>query len=234
MPSSLYLLGFWAENYKLVQSDEHMTETEEASLAKKAYNDCGIEYIKTYPDDLSKFQGLLDQFLKFVPAGARVLDIGCGNGAYVNHLLKRGYDAIGIDISLTMLEEARRIVPEERLFLMDMHTMEEFGEGSFDAVISITSMLYANKEYLPRILNQVQRLLKKEGKLWLMMLEGEGDGLVKHNFGDAEAVTYTAYYHADELKEKVKASGFSVLEERLTNLVVQSHKEISLFASKND
>lgn len=209
-----------------------MNETEEASLAKQAYNDYGIEYIKTYPDDLSKFQGLLDRFLKHVPAGARVLDIGCGNGAYVNHLLKRGFDAIGIDISLTMLEEARRIVPPERLFLMDMHTMEEFEAESFDAVISITSMLYANKEYLPRILKQVQRLLKPGGKLWLMMLEGEGDGLVKHNFGDAEAVTYTAYYQIDELKDKVKASGFSVLEERLTNLVVLSHREISLFACK--
>lgn len=209
-----------------------MTETEEASLAKKAYNEYGIEYIKTYPDDLSKFQGLLDHFLKYVPVGARVLDIGCGNGAYVNHLLKRGYDAIGIDISLTMLEEAKRIVPAERLFLMDMHAMEEFAPESFDAIVSITSMLYANKEYLPRILKQVQRLLKPGGKLWLMMLEGEGDGLVKHNFGGEEAVTYTAYYQIDELKDKVKASGFSILEERLTNLVVLSHREITLFASK--
>ncbi len=133
-----------------------------------------------------------------------------------------------------MLEEARRNVPVERVLLMDMHTMEDFGAETFDAVISITTMLYANKEYLPRILKQVHRLLKPGGKLWLMMLEGEGDGLVKHNFGGEEAVTYTAYYRPEELKEKLLSNHFSIEDERITNLVVLSHKEISLFATKCD
>lgn len=211
-----------------------MTETDEAALARKAdHDDYGIAYIKTFPDDLSKFKGLLDDFLRRVPAKSRILDIGCGNGSYVSYFLKLGHDAIGIDISLTMLEEAKKVVPEERLFLMDMHAMEELGEGTFDCVLSITSMLYANKEYLPRVLKQVHRLLKPGGKFLLMMLEGEGDGLIKHSFGGSEVVTYTTYYHVDELKERVQSGGFVIEQERLTNLVVSSHQEISLFCAKN-
>jgi len=203
------------------------------SEAEEAANDYGIDYIKTYPDDLSKFQGLLDDFLLHVPAPARILDIGCGSGAYVSHLLKRGYDSIGIDISLTMLEEAKRIVPEHRLHLMDMHTMETFPPLSFDGVISITSMLYATKNYLPRILKQMHRVMKPDALMWLMMLEGEGDGLVKSSKGKSESVTFTAYYQSEELKETVKENGFEVIEERFTNLVVLSHREISLFAKKS-
>ncbi|MDX2108389.1 MAG: class I SAM-dependent methyltransferase [Candidatus Melainabacteria bacterium] len=209
-----------------------MSETENASPQKKSSNDYGVAYIKTFPDDLSKFKGLLDDFLRTVPAKSKVLDIGCSNGSYVAYLLKQGYDAFGIDISLSMLEEAKKHVPSERLFLMDMHTMEDLGESTFDAVLSITSMLYANKEYLPRVLKQVHRLLKPGGKFLLMMLEGEGDGLIKHSNGESEVVTYTTYYEVDELKQRVKAGGFEIDQERLSNLVVSSHAEISLFCTK--
>lgn len=209
-----------------------MTETEEASPKKKSSTDYEVAYLKSFPDDFSKFKGLIDDFLCTVQAKSKILDIGCSNGSHVAYLLNQGFDAFGIDISLTMIEEAKKHVPSERLFLMDMHTMEDLGESTFDAVLSITSMLYANKEYLPRVLKQVHRLLKPGGKFLLMMLEGEGDGLIKHSNGESEVVTYTTFYKVDELKDRVKAGGFKIDQEQLTNLVVSSHQEISLFCTK--
>ena len=41
------------------------------------------------------------------PAGARSLDIGCGKGVVDSWLVKRGFIADGIDISATVIEQAR-------------------------------------------------------------------------------------------------------------------------------
>lgn len=37
----------------------------------------------------------------------RVLDVGCGNGAYLRALRARGVDAVGVDLSIGMLDAAR-------------------------------------------------------------------------------------------------------------------------------
>lgn len=46
--------------------------------------------------DLAKKRGL-----------ERILDIGCSTGTYVLELSQRGYDAVGIDVDLKMIEKAR-------------------------------------------------------------------------------------------------------------------------------
>ena len=40
---------------------------------------------------------------------ARVLDVGCGNGAYLRELRRRGIDEVGCDLSLGMLAACGRI-----------------------------------------------------------------------------------------------------------------------------
>lgn len=46
------------------------------------------------------------------PAGSRVIDLGCGNGALTAVLKEKGYQVIGVDDSEDMLEKARNIHPE--------------------------------------------------------------------------------------------------------------------------
>ena len=41
-----------------------------------------------------------------VPAGARVLDLGCGVGRVAHELVERGYDVVGVDQSAEMLAHA--------------------------------------------------------------------------------------------------------------------------------
>ena len=46
-----------------------------------------------------------------VPPGARVVDLGCGSGLWVEALGRAGYRALGIDVSPAMIALARRRVP---------------------------------------------------------------------------------------------------------------------------
>lgn len=47
-----------------------------------------------------------------VPAGARVLDAGCGTGRVMTRLVELGYDCVGVDVDASMLAVARRQAPE--------------------------------------------------------------------------------------------------------------------------
>ncbi|MEB8340715.1 class I SAM-dependent methyltransferase [Streptomyces endophyticus] len=47
-----------------------------------------------------------------VPAGARVLDAGCGTGRVMIRLAELGYDGVGIDLDASMLDVARERAPQ--------------------------------------------------------------------------------------------------------------------------
>lgn len=50
----------------------------------------------------------VSEFLEELPKGAKVLDIGCGNGRHLIEAKKRGLAAIGIDISRNLLKIAKK------------------------------------------------------------------------------------------------------------------------------
>ncbi|MCD6577328.1 MAG: methyltransferase domain-containing protein [Anaerolineaceae bacterium] len=45
----------------------------------------------------------------------RILDVGCGNGRHTLELARRGYAAVGVDLSESMLARGRQIANEEKL-----------------------------------------------------------------------------------------------------------------------
>src|SRR5688572_30222331 len=59
-----------------------------------------------------------------LPAGARVLDIGCGPGQFSQYLMDRGFIVEGIDTSEEMLRIAREKVPDGSFSHMDMRRLQ--------------------------------------------------------------------------------------------------------------
>ena len=107
--------------------------------------------------------------------GKRVLDAGCGPGAYAQILVKRGAKVVGVDISPKMLRLAReRVGNKVELHLADLsRPMRFLKRSSFDIVISPLVMPYI-RDLLP-LFKEFYRLLKKRGVLVF------SDG---HPFGD--------------------------------------------------
>lgn len=81
----------------------------------------------------------------------RVLDVGCGNGALCGELLARGCDVVGIDLSVSGIEIARRTHPSGRFenLAASEGLLELLGEPPFDAVVSteVVEHLYAPRPY---------------------------------------------------------------------------------------
>lgn len=89
------------------------------------------------------FDLIADALAKILPRG-KLLDIGCGGGDLTHRLLKRGFDAYGVDISEYALANCHEDM-KSRLQLADISSSPEVG-GPFDIVLAtdLLEHLYAS------------------------------------------------------------------------------------------
>jgi SAM-dependent methyltransferase len=109
---------------------------------------------------------LTDLILKALPpAGARVLEAGCGLGQYVVLLRRRGYHAVGTDWSVPPLRTCRAWAAATPLAVMDLRQLG-FRPGSFAAYVSL-GVAEHDPEGPDRILIEAHRVLAPSGVLIL-------------------------------------------------------------------
>jgi SAM-dependent methyltransferase len=97
--------------------------------------------------------------------GKRVLDAGCGPGAYAQILVRRGAEVVGVDVSPKMLRLAReRVGDKVELHLADLtRPMKFLKNSSFDIAISPLVIPYVRD--LSRLFKEFYRVLKSPGIL---------------------------------------------------------------------
>ncbi len=136
-----------------------------------------------------------------LPAGAKVLDLCCGQGRHSLELARRGFQVVGVDLSEALLYAARKRAESEGLNVTFLHCdMREIDfADDFDAVINMfTSFGYLESEAEDeKVLGKVAQALKSGGKFLMDVVNR--DRLVR----DFQAREWHA---ADE--------GWLVLEER--------------------
>lgn len=108
-----------------------------------------------------------------VPPGTRVLDVGCGVGRWSRLLAARGASVTGIDLSPTMIAEARRRATAEPLrgqcrFLVQDLAALQAGE-KFDLVLSVTVLQHIlDPAALRASLQRLVEHLQEDGVLILL------------------------------------------------------------------
>src|SRR5919201_3017611 len=75
--------------------------------------------------------------------GQRVLDIGCGAGAFLRLVAARGGEPHGIDASETLVAFARTRLPDADLRVGEMEDLP-WGDDTFDLVTGFNSFFFAN------------------------------------------------------------------------------------------
>ena len=98
-----------------------------------------------------------------VPAGGKILDLGCGTGVLANALAEAGFTVQGCDISEGMIAQAKRVEKEGLTFqhLAPEWTRLPWPDGTFDGVVA-SSVL----EYVPDlglVFDEVARVLVAGG-----------------------------------------------------------------------
>lgn len=116
--------------------------------------------------DESEAEGFIDTLLMKLqpPPGARILDLACGRGRYSRHLAKKGYEVVGLDLSVQSIEYARQFEHEKLSFFT--HDMRHpFRTNYFDYIFNFfTSFGYFEREKDDlKTLENVALGLKKTG-----------------------------------------------------------------------
>ncbi|MCI3923568.1 class I SAM-dependent methyltransferase [Paenibacillus sp. TRM 82003] len=107
-----------------------------------------------------------------LPEGARVLDLCCGSGRHSVVLDKLGYDVTGVDLSDTLLDEARKTVPAGAIRWLRGDMRQVPVEGPFDAVFNLfTSFGYFEDDAEnAKALREIERLLRPGGRFLIDFL----------------------------------------------------------------
>ena len=147
----------------------------------------------------------LAAFIGDVPAGGRVLDLGCGPGNSAAIMQGHGLVVEASDASLSMAEIARekygiavRVEPFEGLNAV----------ARYNGIWANFSLLHGARGEMSANLARIHRALKPAGRLHLGMKLGQGTAR------DRLGRQYT-YYSAPELTGLVEAAGFSGVATRL-------------------
>ncbi len=97
--------------------------------------------------------------------GKRALDAGCGIGSYVDILIQKGYDVVGVDIAGGMVEFCRlKYEGKVGLAIADME-YTPFKEMSFDLVLCIDTLQYVNHRGRQAIVESLVKLLRPGGTI---------------------------------------------------------------------
>lgn len=158
-------------------------------------------------DPWSRF---VDDLVGCLPSGAKVLDLGCGNGSKTARLADL-FDVTGVDISEQQLRLARAAVPEATFVQADFAALELPPE-ELDAVTALYSIVHIPRDEQPALLSRILRWLKPGGLFLASLSHVGGPDRVDEWLG---VDMFFSGFDADTNRRLVRDAGFEVIEDQL-------------------
>lgn len=157
--------------------------------------------------DRSVIASALTRFSALAPAGATILDIGCGPGFDCALLRERRLRAVGIDLSWNMLQIAHVRYPGPYVHA-DMRRLP-FRPG-VGGIWCNAALLHLTRDDAQQALCEFHRVLAPDGVLFLAVKEGQGEMRRSETYGSG-APRYFTYWQEGRLDAALSDSGFSIV-----------------------
>jgi SAM-dependent methyltransferase len=154
---------------------------------------------------------LIDDLLAALPADARVLDVGCGDGARTLANLP-GVAAVGLDISRRGLELATERVPGAHLVQGEM-TALPFRADSFDGITAYHAVFHVPREEHPQVYRAFARVLRPGGRVLMTVGSGRYQTVRRNWLGSGESMFFSTPGRAATASQ-LREAGFEVVDER--------------------
>ena len=123
--------------------------------------------------EITSRHALLDRFLKLLPPGAAILELGCGAGGDSAEMLARGFDVTPTDGSPELADVASKRLGRrvETLLFHDLAAVD-----AFHGVWANACLLHVPRAELAQILALIRTALKPGGSFYASYKAGDGDG----------------------------------------------------------
>ena len=150
---------------------------EEAKLTLKYYEENAQSFcLDTQDVDFSIFQL---EFMKGLPQGGRILDLGCGSGRDSKAFLQAGYHVTAVDGSFELSRKTSAFIGQPVICA----TFQEYvPAGNFDGIWACASLLHLPSEELAEIISRMAGSLNQGGKFYVSFKYGEFRGMRNGRF----------------------------------------------------
>jgi len=182
------------------------------STHRETYDSLAEEYEARVPALRTVYEETVSYFAPHLKKGGRVLDVGCGVGLAIEVLTKRGFVAMGIELSSKMAEFAKRRNPEAEIIIGDFLT-EDFAEP-FDGIIALALVHLFPKDEAMQILRKMHDLLAPGGTLYIgttESVESTEGWEVKEDYSGKHR-RFRKHWTEEEFRRALEEAGFEVLE----------------------
>ena len=110
------------------------------------------------------FDEIYSRFLRYIPDGGRIMDLGCGSGRDVKWFRDHGYEAYGLDASRELVSKAS----DEYDIPVFTGLIEEWTTATpFDGVWCCASLMHLDDSALERFFVNLKYNLKTGGVLFM-------------------------------------------------------------------
>jgi len=151
-----------------------------------------------------------EKFNKYLPIG-KILEIGAGGGRDARDLIDMGYDYVGTDISQGLLQEAQKNNPGATFLLQSVYEID-FPDNSFDGVWACAVLLHMPKDRIDTALQSIQRVMKKDGVMFISLKKGDGEKFVEGDHVGIQYKRFFSFYEMPEFSEILLRNNFEIIE----------------------
>jgi SAM-dependent methyltransferase len=152
----------------------------------------------------------LGELVSRLPEAARVLDLGCGNGAKTAGLAAR-FDLVGVDLSEEQLRLAREKAPGATFVHGDFSALD-FAAGSFDAVVAFYSVMHVPREDHRALFGKIARWLRPGGLFLASLSHVGGEDWTGEWLG---VEMFFSGFDAETNRRLLRETGFELLLDEL-------------------
>ncbi len=150
------------------------------------------------------------QFAAALPPQARLLDLGCGPGRDLAFFAAHALRTFGLDLSRGMLRLAKRTT-SSALMQGDMLALP-LPCAALDGIWCCAALLHLPHNLATPALQEMRRVLRTGGLLFLSVKEGQGEGMEADPTNPWPARFY-ARYTMEEMAGLLQSNGFVISEQ---------------------
>jgi SAM-dependent methyltransferase len=180
-------------------------------VVRRGYDAVSVRYDE-WSGGETKYSAWLAELADQIPAGAAVLDLGCGSGIPVaRDLTAAGCRVTGVDISEVQVRRARELIPAAAFLRADICSVD-FDRESFDAVVSFFALIHLPLEDQQSLLGRIAAWLRPGGLFVVTTGHGAWTGY-EDNWLDGGVPMWWSHADVATYRTWIDRAGFSIERE---------------------